>query len=356
MSVSRLASYTHMLTLEETSLGLAGSALANALKQIPHIRIRVYEATATFSERGAAIFPPGGKDDLLKIAGAGSGPHARKIIFDSAGTEPEMIVHRASLLRELLALLPQDILYADKKLVSISSVPNTHRVRATFVGGAADEFDGVIGADGIFSLVCSYVRQGGVDKHAATPAGFRGCRSLVSMDKAKAVLGTDLFEIDRQCGRVGDGGFMMHDMLENRTVVQCVIPVAFRNWLDGPLVGDAAHTMTPWQGSGAAVAFEDVMILQELFRHVRSPVQIEPVFKAYDALRRPRCQRVADSSRETGMILCGQNEEADLDLEKLGLLLSTMWDFIAGLDMIVRKNDAVIKLNEYIEALGSAIA
>jgi salicylate hydroxylase len=63
--------------------GLAGSTLAYALKQIPHIQIQVYEAAPTFLERGAAIglstnalqaldqiFPPGGKDDLLKKAGA----------------------------------------------------------------------------------------------------------------------------------------------------------------------------------------------------------------------------------------------------------------------------------------------
>lgn len=117
-------------------------------------------------------------------------------------------------------------------------------------------------------------------------------------------------------------------------------------------MGDAAHAMSPWQGSGAAMAFEDAMILQELFKHVHSPTQIEAAFKAYDALRRPRCQRIIDSSRETGMLLCGQNEEAGLDAEKLGLLLSTKWDFIAGIDMKSHKNNAVINLNEYVDSSG----
>ncbi|RWA04942.1 hypothetical protein EKO27_g10161 [Xylaria grammica] len=408
--------------------GLAGSTLANALTQIPHIQIQVYEAAPTFSERGAAvalstnalqaleqIFPPGGKEDLLKKAGAvplnssrsvvGSGPHAGKIIFDSAGSESEVVVHRASLLRELVAPLPQDILHPNKKLASIHSASHTHCTRVTFEDGTTDEFDGVIGADGIFSSVRSYVLQSEAVNYAATPAGFWDCRSLVSMERAKEVLGEDLFEVDRQCGWVGDGGFLMHDVLENRTVVQCVISAVersptndrkrpltreiltqtLRNWLDGPiakgmielaleqddlygysqwehketprywngtvcLIGDAAHAMTPWQGSGAAMAFEDAMIMQELFRSVHSPAQIEAAFKAYDALRRPRCQRVIDSSRETGMILCGQAKEAGLDPDKLGLLLSTKWDFIAGLDMKDHKSDAVIKLNEYAEA------
>ncbi|KAI1169852.1 salicylate hydroxylase [Nemania sp. FL0916] len=412
--------------------GLAGSTLANALKQIPHIEVQVYEAGPTFSERGAAvalstnglqaleqIFPPGGKDDLLKKAGAvplnstrsivGSGSHAGKIIYDAAGTESEVVVHRASLLRELVAPLPRDILHPNKKLASINPVPGSHLIRVTFEDGTTDEFDGVIGADGIFSSVRSYVLQGDAKLYAATPAGFWDCRTLVSMKKAKDVLGDELFEVDRQCGWVGDGGFMMHDVLENGTMVQCVISAVedspthdrrislsreiltqtFRNWLDGPiakgmielavenddlhgysqwehketprywnnkvcLIGDAAHAMTPWQGSGTAMAFEDVMIIQELLSHVHSPAQIEIAFKVYDELRRPRCQRIIESSWETGIILCGRNEEAGLDPEKLGLQLSTKWDFIVGLDMKEHRNDAAIKLREYMDVANSA--
>ncbi|KAI1752987.1 salicylate hydroxylase [Xylaria castorea] len=416
--------------------GLAGTTLANALNQIPHIQIQVYEAAASFTERGAAvalstnalqaleqIFPLGSKEALLKKAGAvplnsvrsvvGSGPHAGKIIFDSAGTESEseVVIHRASLLRELVAPLPEDILHPNKRLSSINPIPGTRRIEIAFEDGTKDEFDGVIGADGIFSSVRSYVLQDEAHKYAATPAGFWDCRNLVPMARAKAVLGEDLFAADRQCGWVGDSAFLMHDVLENRTMVQCVISAVERSptdnrkrslnrevltqtlqsWLDGPIAkgmielaldqddlhgysqwehkdtpyystgavcitGDAAHAMTPWQGSGAAVAFEDAMILQELLSHVQSPMQIEAAFKAYDALRRPRCQRIIDSSRETGMILCGQNADAGLDPEKLGQLLATKWDFIAGLDMEEHKKDAVIKLNDCIEALNTTEA
>jgi salicylate hydroxylase len=114
------------------------------------------------------------------------------------------------------------------------------------------------------------------------------------------------------------------------------------------LIGDAAHAMTPWQGSGAATAFEDAMVMQELFRHVHSPAEMAAAFNAYDQVRRPRCQRIVDSGRETGMILCGQNAEAGLDSEKLGQLLATKWDFIAGLDMEQHKKEAVTKLKEYL--------
>ncbi|KAI0531670.1 salicylate hydroxylase [Xylaria digitata] len=410
--------------------GLGGTTLANALSQIPHIQIQVFEAAASFSERGAAvalstnalqaleqIFPPGGKEDLLKKASAvplnsarsimGSGPHAGQIIFDFASSESEVVVHRASLLRELVASLPRNILHPNKRLTSINALPGTHRVKIAFEDGTKDEFDSVIGADGIFSTVRSYVLRDDIaHRYAATPAGFWDCRNLVPMAKAKAVLGEGLFAVNRQCGWVGDGAFLMHDVLENSTMVQCVISAVERSprnnrklpldreiltqtlqtWLDGPiakgmielalaqddphrysqwehketphysagtvcLMGDAAHAMTPWQGSGAAMAFEDVMIIQELLRHVQSPAQIEAAFKVYNELRRPRCQRVIDSSRETGMILCGQNADAGLDPEKLGQLLSTRWDFIAGLDMKEHGEEAVVKFKEYIKVL-----
>jgi salicylate hydroxylase len=166
-----------------------------------------------------------------------------------------VVVHRASLLRELVALLPQDILHSHKKMTSINPVTGTHLVRVTFEDGSTDEFNAVIGADGIFSSVRSYVLQNEANLYAATPAGFWDCRTLVSINKARNVLGDDLFAIDRQCGWVGDGGFLMHDVLENRTMVQCVISAieksptndrkrtlnreilsqTFRNWLDGPI-------------------------------------------------------------------------------------------------------------------------
>lgn len=104
------------------------------------------------------------------------------------------------------------------------------------------------------------------------------------------------------------------------------------------LVGDAAHATTPWQGAGTGLAIEDAMVLGALFASISSANEISAAFKAYDLLRRPRCQQVIDSSRETGLILCGQ---VDLHADELRELLAPRWNFIFGLDMELHKREAL---------------
>ncbi|KAI1352182.1 salicylate hydroxylase [Xylaria sp. FL0043] len=109
------------------------------------------------------------------------------------------------------------------------------------------------------------------------------------------------------------------------------------------LVGDAAHATTPWQGSGTGLAIEDAMVLGALLAEISSSKDIESAFRAYDEVRRPRCQQVIDSSRETGRIFCGQS---GLQADKLRGLLAPRWDFIFGLDMEAHKQDALAKMRE----------
>lgn len=163
------------------------------------------------------------------------------------------VVHRASLLHELLALLPRDILHANKKLVSITEKGQKRQI--TFEDGTTEVFDAVIGADGLFSVVRKQVLEDSTERYAASPAGFWDCRNLVPMAKAKAILGEKFFEQDRQYGWCGDGGFILHDVLEKGTMVQCVMSgiekqspndrkkalsreyllTTFSSWLNGPI-------------------------------------------------------------------------------------------------------------------------
>lgn len=150
----------------------------------------------------------------------GAGPAAGSLVFDLTGTKPGTILHRASILRELLAPVPEEVLHANKRLAKISDVDD--EIQIVFEDGTVGKFDAVIGADGIFGAVRQHVVQDFEGDHTASPAGFWDCRNLVPFEKAKSILGEEHFEMDRQYGWVGPGALLMHDILEDRKMVQCV--------------------------------------------------------------------------------------------------------------------------------------
>lgn len=170
--------------------------------------------------------------------------------------EPGRVVHRAALLKALLAPIPQAMQHVNKKLSSISQ--HQENVELIFEDGTKEVFQAVIGADGIFGSVRRHVLQGSADEHQATPAGFWDCRYLVPIEKAREKLGKEYFEEHRQYGWCGDGAFIMHDVLDNGSTVQCVVSAVekerpkdrsrpltreilqttLRNWLDGPIANN----------------------------------------------------------------------------------------------------------------------
>jgi len=64
------------------------------------------------------------------------------------------------------------------------------------------------------------------------------------------------------------------------------------------LLGDNAYAIAPNLGAGAGQAIEDVYVLASLFgaRPSRTGEHVESVFRAYDAVRRPRSQEVVQLS------------------------------------------------------------
>ena len=163
-------------------------------------------------------------------------------------------VHRGSLLRELLKPLPKEVLHANKKLDSIEEFDDG-KIKITFKDGFSDSFDAVIGADGLYSSVRRYVLQDDADVYLPSPVGFWDCRIMVPIKKAKDTLGAELFEVDRVYGWIGDGAFILHNVVEDGSLVQCVIsgvdsdppkdrkrPLTkeyltgiLKDWIDGPI-------------------------------------------------------------------------------------------------------------------------
>ncbi|KAH8597903.1 salicylate hydroxylase [Bisporella sp. PMI_857] len=389
--------------------GLAGATLFHALMKYSHLDLHVYEAGAQFSERGAAVGLSSNAQaaltemdpsliDLLYSAGAvrmnstrviiGSGPHAGETLLEMAKEKQSLVVHRAAFLDGLLRPVPAGTLHANKRLTELSENEDG-KVTIRFEDGSHEVFDGVIGADGIHSIIRQYILG---DHPASLPyfAGFWDCRFLVSIEKAREALGDEYFKEDRQYGWCGEGGFFMHDVLDGGESVQCVSSVmvstwdsdhwsraldqetleqAFSGWTNSPIasdmikllsgnpdlraysqwhheidaqtftrghvcmMGDAAHAMAPWQGAGAGQAIEDAMILDALFGEVEDTQDLLTAFKVFDEVRRSRSQKIIHSSAHTGRIMCGREPGVGLNPERVREALGPRWGIIMGVNM-----------------------
>ena len=99
------------------------------------------------------------------------------------------------------------------------------------------------------------------------------------------------------------------------------------------LLGDAAHASTPHQGAGLGQAIEDAHLLAELLsdKSVATTSDAVIALQAYDAVRRPRAQRVVATSTEHADMLCGNHDIfATTDQDKIHQYwqdrFSWLWD------------------------------
>ena len=150
----------------------------------------------------------------------GAEPDAGKVVFDLSSGEAALIVNRARFLEELLKPVPREVMHAGRKLVDVTKAGGSLVLH--FEDGTSETAGGLIAADGIHSIVRNHIL--GNQNPAASPAfaGWWDCRNLVPFDKAKSRLGEQCFQEARQYCWVGDGTFIMHDILDDGKTVQCV--------------------------------------------------------------------------------------------------------------------------------------
>ncbi|EGE85316.2 hypothetical protein BDDG_08261 [Blastomyces dermatitidis ATCC 18188] len=313
---------------------------------------------------------------------------------DDDGQALVSIVHRAAFLRELLRDAPPERLHASKRLARVERADEDGPVTLHFTDETRHECDIVVGAGGIRSTV----RRGILgERDPATNvrnAGWWAVMALKSYADVRASIGEGLVDIDdtREHGWVGDGAFLMHDILNEGQLVQFIISVrekeaegsdkwyrmvsaeeiskvywdwplhlknaaeepeqrAIYNWehphartyVSGPIciMGDAAHAMTPFQGSGCGMSFEDALILYTLLGGSKTPAEALVDLQVYDQVRRPRTQRIVESSRNTGRIITGEGEEIGLDLENPRQGQLPRWDFIIDFDNVNARDESV---------------
>ncbi|KAI0407222.1 hypothetical protein F4802DRAFT_605711 [Xylaria palmicola] len=276
------------------------------------------------------------------------------------------IVHRADFLQELLADIPRERMHASKKLLRIDG---NGPVTLSFTDKTTHECDVLVGADGIHSVVRRLVL--GESDPAAAPqnSGAWFLMTLQPFSKAHASLGKELVNMEdaHEYGWAGKSAFLMHNILSNgqpdqwqRAVGVDEIKALYQDWpphlnravneflcsqpkhkalylWDHPnassytpdpicITDDTAYLTTLWQGSGAGMSIED------------TPSEAVMALQVYDQVRRPRTQRIVESSRITGTMLTGKKE---IDPETMGAFMSG-WDFIIDIDMGKPRDKAIL--------------
>lgn len=107
------------------------------------------------------------------------------------------------------------------------------------------------------------------------------------------------------------------------------------------MLGDAAHAITPFAGNGASQAMEDALAITALFQQVKDVSQIPKAFEAFDAIRRPRSQKVVTLSRMFGKLYAFSEEGVGNDLEEIRKRMKEPAMFMSGIDLQAQNDDIV---------------
>ncbi|CAE6486992.1 unnamed protein product, partial [Rhizoctonia solani] len=268
-------------------------------------------------------------------------------------------VHRAQFLDTMIKHVPDSISHFGKRLVSIENLAHNREknVRLHFEDGTSHDTDLVIGYDGIHSKVRAHLES--VKRIANTESGASklqwsgswAWRGMIPMDKflegvptkmgehysktPQMFLGKDrhmltfpinnfrtinvvAFATDRskwpeRPSRSSNFSSQRADNVVN--ILKCIeepnkwalheLNPTLDTYVDGTIciAGDAAHAGTPHQGALAGQAIEDALFLTWLLSHPSiKRTNLADALQVYDSVRRPRANKVSETSFEAGEI------------------------------------------------------
>ncbi|WP_020016402.1 FAD-dependent monooxygenase [Promicromonospora sukumoe] len=316
--------------------GVAGLAVARALRG-SGAEVEVVERAAAPAVGGAGIFLPANAVRGLRLLGLedavlGSAvPIARQEVADhrgrllyQVGTDsvwqgiaPTVATHRAALHAALLDGAGHIGIRWGTGPASI--VPDGPEADVTLDDGTSGRYDLVVGADGAHSTVRRLV----FGDAGLRPSGLHAWRFLAPRGDTEAVwscrlgrgvtfltfpIGPDLVYhyLDASADDAGAGldglvarfGAPVAELVAAATVAHSgpIEEVSLAPWSRGPvlLVGDAAHATTPSMAQGAAMAFEDALVLADVLGRTAS---VPDALREYEERRRPRVERVQEQTR-----------------------------------------------------------
>lgn len=348
--------------------GMGGLTAALALKKIAGIGATVFEQASGHDEVGAGVtVAPNACRQLDRLGvlepmqEAGAIPDGHGVYLDSMGnmvTDAAWVdssgkyknigMYRPDVMHILADHLPAEAIRFDHRLTSIKEVDTG--VRVEFENGHQDEFDAVIGADGIHSAVresaihpankvySGYICYRGVLDASLLPEGWPRISQVwmgnerhfmfyplqqhkiynfigfVPSDKPQTTGHSsgpaDVSELAAEfAGDIWDPKLHHLISLIDETfwwALTDIDPLSI--WTRGhiALLGDAAHAMIPHQGQGVNMATEDSMALAFFLREAGSVSDIPRAFKRYAAVRQQRAAILQVGSRRAGAMFDAQ--------------------------------------------------
>jgi len=332
--------------------GIGGLATAIALRR-RGIDAKVYERIGTLREVGAGLSLWKNALTALDAIGLGESCRALSVPYTGASLrrwdgkvlvspaeeqlkhllgEIGLVLHRATLQRILIEALGREHLHLAKTCVAIEQ--DAEGVTARFADGTSARSDGLVGADGLHSVV----RRGILGEEQPSYSGYTAWRGVTNFDHSRIAVGEswgpgqrfgqvtmaqgevywfatqnappgshaadgEKAELLRLFGRwhapipslieaTPADGVLRNDIYDR--------PPA-RVWTRGrvTLLGDAAHPMTPNLGQGACQALEDAVVLA---RALEAASSVEDAWRCYERMRLRRTAFVATASRRVGAL------------------------------------------------------
>ncbi len=311
--------------------------LGAGIQQAPN-SIRVLYALGLKDKLLASAFQPETNDSRDYDTGklTNSQPYGQSVL-DRHGV-PYFLMHRGDLHAMLAEAVPSDIVRLNHRLAGIENAADGS-VRMTFTNGEIEQADAVIGADGVHSVVRSFMHgqeaprfTGRVAYRTVFPVSLLGgmtpygCvkwwgpdRHIVSYfvnprrDELYFVTSTPEPEFDVESWSAkGDLATLRAAYDTFHPQVRAILAACpdvhkwalverdpLSHWVEGnvALLGDACHPMTPYMAKGASTSIEDGAILSRCLAGVDRDGLHDALLR-YEATRKPRTSRIQQTSAQ----------------------------------------------------------
>lgn len=353
--------------------GMGGLTAAIALTKIAGVHVTVFEQARKLGDVGAGVTVAPNAQRVLDRLGlldevklAGATPEGPGVYLDANGTlvaeaawedsakrYQNVGMYRPDLVDVLTRAVPAESVRLGHRLTSIQALDSS--VRLEFENGVNGEFDAVVGADGIHSVVrdsmmqlpdpvySGFIAYRGVIDATLLPEGWPMI-SQVWMGEGKHFMCYPLQQgklfnyvgfvpsdrpLKESWSAPGDVSELAAEFEGEkwdpklRHFIQLIDKTFWwglydheplTNWSRGrvTLLGDAAHTMLPHAGQGVNQAIEDSITLAFFLREAEGADEIAEAFKRYTAVRMQRTAILQNSSRRSGSQFDAQNEFEDI--------------------------------------------